>query len=582
MSRPYEAIKRKIDADECVILDGGVSTELQRLDLRDYRLSDSELWGTWALYHAPEAVLDVHRRFATTGCDLISTNTWGIIDAARNPIQPNTSGMELQHWMDVARLGIRLAREASETSSPGENCSVAFSLSGDLDEALAQGSLQLLKRVFSEDPPDLILIETLSLVPENLAFSWLETILEWGYPIWLSYRRCRHGVCGVYGQHWGGPEGDLFGRAAHRFQELGVDALLINCLPISHVPEMIPWLRDFTDLPLGVYPNLGHYLDPEWKFDEQVDAEAFANLAMEWRSEGAQIIGGCCGVMPEHIEEARRKLKGTRPGRPGVGTPAATGSENAEGLIQKPSVIMGRPWVDDQDQTLYPLPFPAIVCEPGVFQPTPGSFLTWKYLFQKGIGEGKSCLDVGCGTGILSVQLARNGARRVEAIDVQQEAVANTLTNAFRNNVSDLVHGNVVDLFAWLPENQYDVVVASLYQMPVDPRGQVSGHRPVDYWGRNLFDHLIGLLPELLAKDGVAYVMQISALGQLRTDELLEDAGLRGRVVDFGFFAFSEVFQENLKQIQRVEEQSDAFHLSFGEHNEMVFYLLEITPKDQP
>ena len=67
MSRPYEAIKRKIDADECVILDGGVSTELQRLDLRDYRLSDSELWGTWALYHAPEAVLDVHRRFATTG-----------------------------------------------------------------------------------------------------------------------------------------------------------------------------------------------------------------------------------------------------------------------------------------------------------------------------------------------------------------------------------------------------------------------------------------------------------------------------------------------------------------------------------
>ena len=87
---------------------------------------------------------------------------------------------------------------------------------------------------------------------------------------------------------------------------------------------------------------------------------------------------------------------------------------------------MGRPWVDDQDQTLYPLPFPAIVCEPGVFQPTPGSFLTWKYLFQKGIGEGKSCLDVGCGTGILSVQLARNRARRVEAIDVQQEAVANT------------------------------------------------------------------------------------------------------------------------------------------------------------
>lgn len=41
-------------------------------------------------------------------------------------------------------------------------------------------------------------------------------------------------------------------------------ALLINCLPISHVPGMLPWLRDFTDLPLGVYPNLGRHLDLGW------------------------------------------------------------------------------------------------------------------------------------------------------------------------------------------------------------------------------------------------------------------------------------------------------------------------------
>ena len=54
--------------------------------------------------------------------------------------------------------------------------------------------------------------------------------------MWLSFRRCRHGVCGVFGQHWGPPEGDLFGRAARRFEEMGVGALLINCLPVDHVP----------------------------------------------------------------------------------------------------------------------------------------------------------------------------------------------------------------------------------------------------------------------------------------------------------------------------------------------------------
>ena len=97
----------------------------------------------------------------------------------------------------------------------------------------------------------------MSLIRDDFTFRAVEAALETGLPVWLSFRRCRHGVCGVYGQHWGGPEGDLFGRTAKRFEELGVSALLINCLPPDHVEGMLPWLRDFTDLPLGVYPNLG-------------------------------------------------------------------------------------------------------------------------------------------------------------------------------------------------------------------------------------------------------------------------------------------------------------------------------------
>ena len=54
-------------------------------------------------------------------------------------------------------------------------------------------------------------------------------------------------------------------------------------------------------------------------------------------------------------------------------------------------------------------------------------------------------------------------------------------------------------------------------------------YRPLDYWGRNLLDHLIGLLPRLLADDGVAYVMQLSILGQRATQELATRAGLAAR-----------------------------------------------------
>lgn len=570
-SKAYRRIQRSIVEDRCVILDGGVATELDRMALQDHAISDHSLWGTWALYHEPYTVLDVHRRFAEVGCDVISTNTWGILEGSEIGRGGPTPDAGISHWMDVARRGIELARQANQELGRVDECAVAFSVNGDIDTPQRLERLQLLARVFADEPPDLVLMETMSIVRDDLTLPAVDVMIQTGIPVWLSFRRCRQGLCGVHGQHWGGPEGDYFGRLAHRFQRMGIGALLINCLPVDHVPGMISWLRDFTDLPLGVYPNLGRYLDPGWKFDESVGPRRFAALARAWRDEGAQIVGGCCGVTPDHIAEAGKTLACTRSGRKRVQprTSPVTGSQD------DPAVVP-RPWADEDGRTLFPLPFPEIVCDPGVFAPTQGSFLIWKHLFRTGAGRDKRCLDVGCGTGILSVQLALNGAEHVLAIDIQKEAIGNTMTNAFRNGVADRISGRVVDLYTYIPEARYDLVIGSLYQMPVDPIRQATGHRPADFWGRNLLDHLVALLPEMLAEKGIAYLMQISALSQIRTSELVSAAGLEAKVIDFSFFHFGPLFDENTDQIRRVAELSDAFHLSFGQDNVMVMYLLEI------
>ncbi len=571
-SDPYQRIQQLIADHQCVILDGGIATELQQIGLKDFRLSDKQLWGTWGLYNAPRATLDVHRRYIDAGCNIISTDTWAIVNAPEMEARTSVASAGPSHWMDIARLGVRLVRQAIDEAGKKDQCAVAFSLNGDVDNVQRQGTLELLTRVFEEDPPDLILMETLSLIRENLTFPAIEMMLGTGLPVWLSFRRCRQGVCGVYGQHWGGPEGDLFGRAARQFEKMGIGGLMINCLPIDHVPDMLPWLRDFTDLPLGVYPNLGHYLDPGWKFDDSVGPEDYARLALQWREEGAQIVGGCCGVTPEHIDAARRALVNTKPGR--TSSRLAKDSTSAKLRVDRKAKAPAR-WLDDKQRDLFPLSFPEIVCDSGVFQPTQGSFLLWKYLFSSGVGKGKRCLDVGCGTGILTIQLALNGARHVYAVDIQREAVANTLANAFRNNVTDRVSGEAVDLYTYLPEQKYDLVVASLYQMPVDPMGEFIGHRPMDFWGRNLLDHLIRLLPDMLADEGTAYLMQISILSQLATAELMEAAGLESRVIDFSFHYFGPSFDENINQIRRVEQMSDAYHLEFGQDNAIVMYLIE-------
>jgi S-methylmethionine-dependent homocysteine/selenocysteine methylase len=261
----YARILGLLEAGEPVILDGGNATELEREQAGELRNADRGLWGTGALYRAPYAVLDVHRRYVEAGADVISTNTWAILAAAELEAGGLVGRTGLTHWLDVARLGISLARQAVG-DAPG---AVAFSVNGDVDSEERLASLRLLARVFQDEPPDLVLLETMSLIRDGLTYPAVEAALETGLPVWLSFRRCRHGVCGVYGQHWGGPEGDLFGRAARRFEELGVGALLINCLPPDHVEGMLPWLRDFTDLPLGAYPNLGYFSDWGWRFDER-------------------------------------------------------------------------------------------------------------------------------------------------------------------------------------------------------------------------------------------------------------------------------------------------------------------------
>src|SRR5262249_55919478 len=153
---------------------------------------------------------------------------------------------------------------------------------------------------------------------------------------------------------------------------------------------------------------------------------------------------------PEHLIAVREKLRGTKPGRPTrekvreydresastdpVRSHARTLSHSHADATSPPHHPI-QPWNDDRGRNLYPLPFPELRLDPGVFEPTEGSFLVWKYLFRTGLGQGKKCLDIGCGSGILSIQLALNGAQSVHAIDIQREAAANTLANAFRNGV---------------------------------------------------------------------------------------------------------------------------------------------------
>ena len=74
--------------------------------------------------------------------------------------------------------------------------------------------------------------------------------------------------------------------------------------------------------------------------------------------------------------------------------------------------------------------------------------------------NNKSVLDMGCGTGILSILASKLGAKQLVAVDFDKWAFKNAKENAILNDVSniDFIYGDVNDI----GKSRYDIVLANI------------------------------------------------------------------------------------------------------------------------
>ena len=94
---------------------------------------------------------------------------------------------------------------------------------------------------------------------------------------------------------------------------------------------------------------------------------------------------------------------------------------------------------------------------PGVFHP--GLFYSTRFLLsfiEKQNLKNKSFLELGCGSGLISVAAAKQGAE-VTSSDLNPRAVENCVQNAELNNIQlTAIHSN---LFRSIPQKQFDWIV---------------------------------------------------------------------------------------------------------------------------
>lgn len=89
-------------------------------------------------------------------------------------------------------------------------------------------------------------------------------------------------------------------------------------------------------------------------------------------------------------------------------------------------------------------------------------------LLEKSLNAGDKLLDMGCGSGILSIGAMLLGAESAAAVDIEQNAAATAMENALKNHISSekykTYYGNILmdEKLADEIDGKYDIITANI------------------------------------------------------------------------------------------------------------------------
>ncbi|MBD3243000.1 MAG: methionine synthase, partial [Chitinivibrionales bacterium] len=347
---PDRALKERI-----LILDGAMGTEIQARDLseaafrgerfadcdRDLRGNNDVLCLT-----APDVIRQIHRSYLDAGADIISTNTFNATSVSQAEYGLSACAREL----NIA--GARIARQSADqfTTDTGKPCWVAgvigptnktLSLSPDVEnpgyraitfEQLAAAYREAAEGLI-EGGADLLLIETVFDTLNCKAAIWsvldLFEATQTTLPLMISGT-----ITDRSGRTLSGQTPEAFWHSVRHARPLSVG---LNCaLGADALRSHIEELSSVASVAVSVHPNaglpneLGHYDDTP------------ANMAAvlgDFAQRGlVNIVGGCCGTTPSHLEAITEAVHAHSP-RPIPKPRPFTALSGLEPLIIKPDSL---------------------------------------------------------------------------------------------------------------------------------------------------------------------------------------------------------------------------------------------------
>ncbi len=348
---PLEELLR----ERVVIIDGAMGTTIQQYKLteeqfRGERFKDwtgKDLKGNNELLNLtqPQIIEEIHRRYFEAGADIAETNTFNA-----QFISLGDYGMEALAY-ELAFAGAQCARKAADAvmaAQPGRKCFVAgaigpttktSSISTDVNDASTRGTTwdELVRayggqaRALLDGGADLLLVETIfDTLNAKAAFFAIQEIFDERGLKPLGYSRPGSEQSEIRNQ-----KSEIPLMASVTFIQKGgtrgVTGQTVEAFwnSISHVPllcvgmncalgpeEMRPLIEELSQIApiyVSVYPNAG-LPNPLLPTGFPETPESLAPQLAEWGRAGIfNIVGGCCGTTPPHIEKIAQAVRGIAP-----------------------------------------------------------------------------------------------------------------------------------------------------------------------------------------------------------------------------------------------------------------------------
>ena len=299
--------------EKITILDGGMGRELEK---RGAPFKQPE-WSALALMEAPEVVLEVHKAFIASGASVLTTNSYALV-----PFHIGEKRFREQGRALAICAGEMARRAVEETSTrirvAGSIPPLFGSYRPDLyrPERVAEIASPLIEGL--SPYVDLWLCETQSSIEEpRRVKSLVDSLDAANKPFWVAFTLDDS-------QPNDEPllrSGESVTDAVAAMVDAGVHAILFNCCQPEVISRALQITQNqlallgATHISIGAYANAfpsqpkdatANLVLNEVRVD--LSPTSYLECARQWVKDGATLIGGCCGIGPEHITVLSDKL----------------------------------------------------------------------------------------------------------------------------------------------------------------------------------------------------------------------------------------------------------------------------------